>query len=257
MISCEVHMTLLNYLVSSILILTFSIEVQAKDFALVKTIESRTSIKQVKKICRLKAKESKRNGTSKLIIVFEGLWSLNQRTVNSLQKFRTDIISGKKVDIKLRGRGGYVTKGPLAYLVDNYAKEFDFFVLSHKTEKRRNKSKALLCVLEWNEVFGDELDLNIIGHSFGGYAALYLMHKLDERGLFINNIITIDARAYSKGYKFFYTSENVGILKNYYQKGFLRGYEIKGAVNKRLRGVSHGSISSSEQVFRGADEIFN
>lgn len=219
-------------------------------------IDSNMSHSEVKKVCATWAKESKQNGVSTFIIAFEGLWSLSQRKVDKLQEYHSKIKSGENVSMNLSGFGGYVTKGPLAHLVKNYGEHFEFTVLSHRTETTTNYSNALTCANEWYQVFGDQLDLNIIGHSFGGYASIFLMHKLQSFKIPVRNIMTADARAYSSGYKYFYKTDNVESFDNYFQKGFLPGYEIEGASNTYVKGQSHGSIPSSPQFIDAVSKIF-
>lgn len=236
----------------SIILLIFFTSLQAQS-----RINSKMGTNEVKKTCAHWAKESHRKNISTLIIGFEGLWSLNQRKVDQLQKYQSQLNNGAKPKLSLRGSGGYITKGPMAYLVKNYGQHFAFTVLSHRTEKNNNYSIALTCINEWHKVFKDNLDLHIIGHSFGGYASLYLMHKLNHFNIPISTITTADARAYSRGYKYFYASENVHSFHNFFQKGFLRGYPIEGAQNLQIKGPSHGTIPSHKRVIEAVDRIFS
>lgn len=77
----------------------------------------------------------------------------------------------------------------------------------------------------------------ICGHSYGGYRAIeranqskaLMLFTLDPRKpLSMNPDFQVKMKAY-----------------NYYQTGFVRGYEVAGAFNTRITGLSHLSMPKS------------
>jgi len=62
-----------------------------------------------------------------------------------------------------------------------------------------------------------------IGHSFGSPAILSWARRFEKP---IDLLVTLDPRLYGQPYV---KPDNVSIMVNFYQTGFMRGYPVKGA----------------------------
>lgn len=210
---------------------------------------AKTSIKEVKSRARQWALEAKARGNRTLVVAFEGLWSFSQGYADKIYAAQKALRAGQKPKSLGSARMSFVAK----YLVGpQMAKhsQLDYLLLP-ETSESKDSSVALNTVLEWFKVHGRGLKLVVVGHSFGGHASLKLVHKLSKHKVPVAAMLTIDARARPGQYGDFKTTSNVKAAYNYFQKSlFLPGYEIKGAVNQKLKGVSHGSIPNAEAVRR-------
>jgi len=70
-----------------------------------------------------------------------------------------------------------------------------------------------------------------IGHSFGA-------GRLMRSDVSCDLVITMDAREWKASNNDSYISKHIKHY-NFYQSGSFRGYPIKGAINKEIKGVSH------------------
>ncbi len=124
-----------------------------------------------------------------------------------------------------------------------------------ETSEGGEHSVAEQTILAWHQVHGQRLRVVVIGMSFGGYSALRLCRKLEVLQVEVDELFTLDARTLPQNYRHFITPSNVVSHHNYFQKGFMPGYEIDGAVNRRVRGVSHGTLPRAPEVVRHYEEI--
>lgn len=178
--------------------------------------------------CRDQAREALRQGHSSLIISFEGLFSK---------------------------MAGYVRNGLMKPLEEEMPNQF-----SHNNYGWRETRAAFNCILQWREIFGNRLNLTIIGHSFGaGYATFELLDDLRRTGIAVRNVITLDPRTArtdsnyrrSGDLKQFERPGNVGNFVNLYQRSSgLPGFEVRGAQNIRVEGTSHTRIPSHATTAR-------
>lgn len=81
----------------------------------------------------------------------------------------------------------------------------------------------------------------IVGLSFGGAAAC----EIAKHNPSCKAVITMDARVLYRPYK---KAEHVIRHVNFFQTGFMRGYEIEGADNIKVRGYRHTAMPSNPDV---------
>jgi hypothetical protein len=82
-----------------------------------------------------------------------------------------------------------------------------------------------------------------IGHSMGGGAVI---DWCERYGKTIDLMLTLDPRV--TGSKPYEKPSNVKRAVNFYQKGFMPGYEVKGADNRKVT-CGHTQIPSLTEVF--------
>ena len=143
----------------------------------------------------------------------------------------------------------FLAKRLIAPSLRRHYSEVELLLLP-ETSENRERSVARECAQAWRQVHGSALRLLVLGHSFGGYSALRLAKKLKADGISVDAMLTVDARTTPSNYRHFITPSNVRAHHNFFRKGFMPGYAIEGAVNKRLRGVSHGTIPGALGVKR-------
>lgn len=180
----------------------------------------RASASEVNQSCLIWAKKSEGN----LVVAFEGLGAYRKKAAEKLYKYQDLLKLGKKAVKPKNGSMAYVTDN---ILIKNLTKTFDkteILILPHSGEGDAN-STSFNCVKAWHKVHKDDLNLIILGHSFGGNAAKRLMNTLFEKisTFKVKAMLSLDPRLKSK----FITKPNIKKHYVYYQKGFLRGYPFK------------------------------
>lgn len=92
----------------------------------------------------------------------------------------------------------------------------------------------------------------VLGHSFGG-GKLYRLLKKKKIKPF--GVVFNDARLEPVGG--FDISDVKVEAFNIYQKGFMRGYEIKGAENQEIRGTRHTDLPKTAATFSALRILFD
>ena len=209
---------------------------------------SKTKLSAVKSSCSQWSKTSKQRGISQLIIAFEGLSSFSQSYANKTYELYEAQKSGRSQNTKLkRAAMNFVMKNLIAPHMGEVVKESEILLLSEKTQRAKKASVASTCVESWKAVYGDQLQIIIVGHSFGGYSAINLSQRLQEKNISVKTVFTMDARTYPGKYKEFWRPDNVEQHINHFQKGaWMPGYRVKGAENKKFS-TSHSGITKIEE----------
>tara|TARA_Y100000590_G_scaffold470711_1_gene668242 strand:- start:94807 stop:95601 length:795 start_codon:yes stop_codon:yes gene_type:complete len=177
--------------------------------------------KEVLDKCQNWANEAKDRGTHQLVVAFEGLAAFKKKAAKKLYSYHDALLAGKNPKTPSGTSMAYVTDNLLIKNLRKHYEKTNILVLPH-TKEGKPGSISFSCVSEWKKVFGQELDLILVGHSFGGPAAKRLMNSLNKQfpKLKISGMLSMDPRLKNK----FVTAPNVGKHFVYYQKGFLRGY---------------------------------
>lgn len=94
---------------------------------------------------------------------------------------------------------------------------------------KRGARKAVACAQSFKKHFGNQLEVNIVGHSYGGGKGVFNFLKAAKKaGIKVTNAVTFDARGYS--YK--YSNPGKSQVRNFvniYQRVPLAGQLVKGA----------------------------
>lgn len=195
------------------------------------------------------ARAARASGRTTLVVAFEGWLSFSSGYAKRLYRYQD------------RLRAGESPSRPLPPLFSSYVGKYLLapelarrggpdVVIYPETSEFPLDSPALAMVLAWHREFGSALKLIVVGHSFGGHAALRLSRKLEARGVQVDHLLTIDPRSRGQ-YDQFVTPGNVTENQNYYQRSpVLPGYPIDGARNHRLRGAVHTLMPSADAVRR-------
>ncbi|MCO5142946.1 MAG: hypothetical protein M9962_07645 [Oligoflexia bacterium] len=182
--------------------------------------------------CLREAQEAKQSGANHLVVSFEGL--------------------GSK-------QAGFVRNGLLKRIENDVGR-----IMVSKNYAYTEDAKAFECIKDFKNVLGKDLNLMVIGHSFGGGIAIFnLLDRMN--GMQVDNVITLDPRSMDSEARFMLSkSENIyskpntvriGAFYNFYQKGGLPGYAVKGAKNIELKGVNHAALPSHSSVQKLAKKL--
>lgn len=195
-----------------------------------------------------RAEAAKKQGINTLVIAFEGLASHSSGYANDLLKYQDKIRSGQKASKPSPVTMNFIGKHLLKPYLDQTKGHAEFITFSEASQKGAN-SPAVQCAVAWHNSYGPELNLIVVGHSFGGYAAIKLCNELAKKKIPVDHMLTIDARTMPGNYKNFIKPDNVASAQNFFQKSlFMPGYPIEGAVNTRIKGIDHGHMPGGEQV---------
>jgi hypothetical protein len=202
------------------------------------------------------AKYSNKRGVDQLIVVFEGLSSFSQSYANKTYALYDLASKGKLKGSKTRKAPmNFVMKNLIGPQMSQIAKRSEILLLSEKTQRKKSASVASTCLAEWSNTYNGQLDIVIIGHSFGGYSAINLSQRLHENSIPVKAVFTMDARTYPNKYKEFWTPKNVNRHINHFQKGvWMPGYKVKGAENSKFS-TNHSGITNIEESKRVLQEI--
>jgi len=178
--------------------------------------------------CTKDAQNSQKSGVNHLVVSFEGLAS---------------------------HFAGFVRKSLILNLQKRHPNEF-----VSKNYSYRSSSKAAACIRDWHQVFKGEFILSIVGHSFGGGIATFeLLQKIGD--IPVDHAVTLDPRSwvsdrdYRKNKDLFQFSNpgNVGYFVNFFQRGGMPGYKVRGAENFELKNTSHTRVPAHGAVFQAVD----
>lgn len=180
-----------------------------------------TSKKDVISNCHDWAIDSLNNNRNTFVMAFEGLATYKKKAAKKLYRYNDQLLLGENPAEPANKAFAFVTENIIKKNLRALYKKSDFLVMPHGGEGKKN-SNSLLCTLEFIKVHQNNLNLIIVGHSFGGPAAKRLMNSLEKivPNFEIRNMLSLDPRLKSK----FVTKPNVQKHHVYYQKGAFRGY---------------------------------
>lgn len=217
---------------------------------------AKTSLEETKAICKSWSKDSLKKGVYQLIVAFEGLASYSNEAAQKSYQYFDDFSNGKKVQIPKLGSMNFLNENLLLPHMKRISETSEILILSESSQ-RKDETIAELCITEWVKTYQNKIRLIILGHSFGGYAAINLSRKLSLDKIEIDEILTMDARAMPNEYKYFTKSDNVNEVWNYFHKGpLMPGYAIKGAKNTRVN-TDHVGVTKVNIVQNKFLEILN
>jgi hypothetical protein len=180
---------------------------------------------------------------NRLVIQYEGLGGYSKKLANSLYQYQDNLLAGRSAPMpKTRPVFSAAQNTMRLNMRDNY-RGVEYLVLPHDTKKGVSEK----CVEAFHRVFGRDLKLKVVGHSFGGNAARKLVQRLQKSRPDIRDIrmLTLDSRAPVTGYSTgFWTPVNVSRNDVFFQKSpLLPGYKYKsrGGVT-----VNHNRITGPE-----------
>lgn len=189
--------------------------------------------------CDQQLQLARRTGQAQLVVSFEGL--LGQELFASpLRRQISPVMKGQ-------GQVPYISHGCTTFI---------FAKLEQGCQTQ--VQQAHQCLMKFKRVFGSRLKVSVLGHSFGGsYGVMNFLKAAERSGVFIDQVVTMDARTHHDDRATFGKSApdpsmyryskpaNVGRFVNLYQCSGLRGYLVKGATNINTCGsASHMSIVS-------------
>lgn len=230
-------------LITSLLI-ALSATIQAQN---VQRPVSKTKLNEAKKMCTTWAKKSKSSGITQLIVSFEGLGSFSQSFADKTYKGLENAKKSKRAK-KARGSMNFVAKNLIAPNLSEIAKHSEILLLSERTHRSREKTVASTCVQAWNKIYRGKAEFIILGHSFGGYAAINLAQTLAKTDVPVKAMLTMDARTTPGNYKHFWKPDNVELHINHFQKGlWMPGYRVKDAQNNKYS-TNHSGITKIKET---------
>jgi hypothetical protein len=194
------------------------------------------------------ARAARATGRHQLLIVYEGQFSHSYSFARRIYTYQRRLRAGHTQARPPRVTAmSFVGKQLIA---PNLARFPDVELLfMPETSEGHDGSVAAEVATAWHEVHGAQARIDVIGMSFGGYAALRLCRKLEARGVPVRNLFTLDARSWTQNYKHFVRPSNVGSHHNYLQRGFMPGGTIRGAdINRLLKGVGHFRLPADRRV---------
>lgn len=185
--------------------------------------------------CLSQAQSAKSRGQNHLVITMEGLMGGIQGRAYQLAK-TTNERNGSQATINAYSHAG----GP---------------------------SAALSCILQWKNTLGSQLRLTVVGHSFGGNAALRLADSLADKNIAINDLLVIDGRDGSESFgcrtlgKHYIKPLNVDRATAVYQNGCMAGRFFangEGVTNIRESSgpLAHLNLPSSSGAIASMNSIF-
>ncbi|MCB0378823.1 MAG: hypothetical protein KDD33_10045 [Bdellovibrionales bacterium] len=208
---------------------------------------------QISKGCYALGVRDSEQGINKFVVAFEGLASFNQTSANKLyDAFEKNPQMDDKDAPSKSGSGGFMVYYLLWPVFTGAQAMADVMVFPEPSIKTNQKNaKPDICARSW--LAGNpQGKLIITGHSYGGHAANQLADVLDQWGVPLHAVVTVDAR--TKGYVGdLFKTPNAELWLNFYQKNtlFLPGYLVDGAdanVNLSSTGTSHGKIPGRPEV---------
>jgi hypothetical protein len=127
--------------------------------------------------------------------------------------------------------------------------------------------QAVRCLRDYQAVFGKSAKFVVIGHSFGGGIAVpNFLDKLSSSDE-LHAVITLDPRSwtsdsiYSRSKDLFVfqpkLKPTVRIFLNFFQRGSMPGYKVKGAVNVPINDSNHVGMPANQRVHHSVEEILS
>ncbi len=177
--------------------------------------------------CDSEAQLAKSKGIHRLVVSFEGLMSYN---------------------------AGFVRRALIKDLSDSHKNLFH-----SKNYAYTSTTKAAACILEWKNVHRSDLHLTVVGHSFGGGIAVFKLLDLIPT-VIVDVAMTLDPRSWTADSRFykskslfqFESTDNVVRFINFYQRGSMPGYAVKGAENIELKHTRHTKVPAHPNVEKAA-----
>jgi len=202
---------------------------------------------EAKALCTSWAEASFKKGIDQLIVSFEGLASYSNSAAEKTYQYLDQIKVNKQGRAPRLGSMNFVANNLLVPQMKQIAKDSELLLMSENSQREKN-AVATQCVKAWSKVYGPKLKLIVLGHSFGGYAALNFATEVKKFGIEIDSMLTMDARAMPSEYKYFATPPNVAEHFNFFHKGpWMPGYEIKGAQNQKVQ-TDHVGVTKIDVV---------
>lgn len=204
-----------------------------------------------------------------LTLIFDGAYAYSPKRFNAYVKFvkknKPIPLEVQKIIDREKARVSYT---PLLDMVFNSKYKSTSYLLYYPQTTIR-KAKRMLCALK-NEK--KQVQINLIGYSWGGSAVMRLLKFSEKNGVFIKNVYTLDPikrgtfflgfqESINNNSKYFYKPKNVMNFKNIYQKTdifslpliHLRGNEVLGAdynfnLSSKYPNASHVNLHTFEEV---------
>lgn len=178
------------------------------------------------------------SGTRVLIIGFEGLAGFNSAGSNQASIYQCQLSHGLPAR-KPGGIGGQVLKSLAVPVIEKYKNQVKVLIFAHDSCKGSGSLPEAIAAQWMADANKSENTKGrrviILGHSFGGDAAVILGRSLAARGVSVDSVFTMDPRKRPIGTGGFQSAGSARWV-NFYQKldAALMGWEIAGAENNYL-----------------------
>lgn len=172
--------------------------------------------------CSRDALEAQRSKTYDIVFSFEGLASHGAGFV----------------------RNGLIEPLPDTFVSKNFAYTQD--------------DEAYDCTRDFQALLGDKMRLFVVGHSFGGGIAVPNYLARFPKGAVVHGVVTLDPRSWTSDSIYGQTKDlfvfqrnkdlKIQAWVNYFQRGGMPGYKVKGAINVPINDASHVGLPKQDPV---------
>jgi hypothetical protein len=198
--------------------------------------------------CQRLSDEARARGARTLLVAFEGLASFSAASTTQAYRYLWELNHHLPATPPAGALTGFVVNGTLVPLIRRYPGAIEVLAFPYGSQSDAAGSVPERCALEWMKVPGRHLV--VIGHSFGGDAAVQLMGQLEARQLPVDLAVTLDPVPKTpRPYSVIHTTRNARRWENYYQRGLPpRGASLPSArVNVQLH-VAHTAVPFQPEV---------
>ena len=195
---------------------------------------------------------NQKSSSNKLVIQYEGLAGYSSKLASNLYKYQEDLLAGQRPSMPPQVSAFSAAQNTMRLNMKDYYKRINYLLLPHDT----SVEVSLKCIEAWSYIYGNDLKLKIIGHSFGGNAARKIVQSLDQKYPQIQNIdmLILDSRSAPLGYNTsFRTTHNVRQNNVYFQKGMFPGYKYKGPHTTNHPKITSKDLKSIKVPCKGSN----
>lgn len=178
-------------------------------------------------------------GSTVLLIGFEGLMGFNSSGSKQAVEYQCNLSYGGNGK-KPGGFGGQVLKAITVPVIEKYKNQVRVLMYPWGSCSRASCAGPIAMATQWMRDSDKSLNsmgrkVIVVGHSFGGDAAIILGNKLAEKGVKVDSVFSIDPRKQGTGLGGFKKAGSARWVNFYQKKDFLlMGWEVSGAENNYL-----------------------
>ncbi len=151
---------------------------------------------------------------------------------------------------------GFVRNGLIEELPDTFvSKNFAY----------TQDDDAYDCTKDFQAVLGAKMRVFVVGHSFGAGIAVPNYLARFPKGSVIHGVVTLDPRSWTSDSTYGQTKDlfmfrrnadlKINAWVNYFQRGGMPGYKVKGAINVPINDSSHVRMPKQDPVKNTLKEL--
>lgn len=216
------------------------------------------SLAKAKAQCQRMSERAKVRETKLLLVGFEGAACYEESTVRQAYRYQYLRELGENPRRPVGGAGGFVTQALVLPLIERFGSEIEYLILPQSASNSVGETIPSLCTKIWLKGAPDRR-VALVGHSWGGHAAILLLNTLARFKVKVKLAMTLDAVGKIGGVRMART-RNVEHFENYYQTSplYLHGYPIPGAdvnldLDKYGAGYGHGKLPHDPKILRSLE----